>query len=143
MFIKQLSIFVENMQGRLAKLTKCLGENDIDLLAASIADTTEFGMLRIITNDCDKAINILHGQGYAVTVTNVLAVQVKDEPGGLASALELLDKNNISIEYLYSFVRHIGEGCVIIIRTDKAEKAAELLIDNGNKLFDQDELSII
>lgn len=103
--VKQLSVFLENSKGRLASMTRALGDAGIDLLALSIADTTSFGILRAIVDDTDKAMAVLKEAGYTVNTTEVLAVLVPDSPGGLAGVLGLLNDAHVNVEYLYSFVR--------------------------------------
>ena len=110
------------------------------MLAVTIADTTSFGILRAIVSDNDKAVEVLRAANYAVTITDVLAVSIDDHPGGLAKALELLRDADVSVEYLYSFVRHIGDDCAILFRVDNPEKAAELFAKNGIKLLTEKEI---
>ena len=134
MFIKQISVFIENRHGRLTEFTKLLGKNDIDLIALSIADTTNFGILRAIVSDNDKALKISN-------LTEVLAVAVPDVPGGLDGVLQLLSDNDIFIEYLYSFVRRVGNDAIIIFRVDQPERCAQLLKDNGIRILEQNEIA--
>ena len=124
MFIKQISVFIENRHGRLTEFTKLLGKNDIDLIALSIADTTNFGILRAIVSDNDKALKISRDAGFTANLTEVLAVAVPDVPGGLDGVLQLLSDNDIFIEYLYSFVRRVGNDAIIIFRVDQPERCA-------------------
>ncbi len=141
MYIKQISVFIENRHGRLTEFTNLLGENNIDLIALSIADTTNFGILRAIVSDNDKALSVIRAQGYTANLTEVLAVAVPDVPGGLSGVLALLRDNDISIEYLYSFVRRVGNDAIIIFRVDQPEKAGCVLKGNGIKLLEQDEIA--
>ena len=137
MFVKQISVFIENRRGRLAEFTKVLGEAGIDLIALSVADTTDFGILRAIVKDTDAAVEILKKAGYTVSITDVLAVAVKDRPGGLASVIGCLNDNGISIEYLYSLVRNFEGQAVVIFRVDKLVPTYELLKKEGVTLLDQ------
>ena len=105
MYVKQISVFIENAPGKLADFTRFLGEKGIDLVSLSIADTTDFGILRGIVTDYERAVRLIEEAGYTVCLTDVLAVQVPDRPGGLAEILTLLSESSIGIEYLYSFVR--------------------------------------
>lgn len=140
MFIKQISVFIENRHGRLEEFTTLLGENGIDLIALSIADTTNFGILRAIVADNEKALGLVRDHGYTANLTEVLAVAVPDSPGGLAGVLTMLRDGSISIEYLYSFVRRVGKDAIIIFRVDQPEKAAALLQEKGVRLLSQEEI---
>ena len=141
MFVKQISVFLENRQGRMEDFTRVLGENGIDLIAISIADTSDFGIVRTIVNDGEKAAGVLKANGYTVKVTDVLAVGIADEPGGLAKALAALGKGDVSIEYLYTLMRRVGDKAVIIFRVDKPETAAGLLNEAGVSLLSPEELA--
>ncbi len=140
MYVKQISVFIENTAGRLADFTKALAESDIDLVSLSIADTTNFGILRGIVADYDKACKALTQKGYTVKLTDVLAVCVPDRPGGLAEILAKLAQKNIALEYLYSFVRNSGKNALIIIRVDKPEEAVKALEEAGVKMLSQDDV---
>lgn len=131
MLVKQISIFLENKSGRLAEVTKVLGENDIDIRALSIADTTNFGVLRLIVNKPEEAERILKENLFTVNCTNVIAIGVPDKPGGLAIALEILDKESIGIEYMYAFVNKAGDDALVILRVEDPDKAIKALVDNG------------
>lgn len=141
MFIKQISVFIENRHGRLEEFTTLLGENGIDLIALSIADTTNFGILRAIVADNERALGLVRDHGYTANLTEVLAVAVPDSPGGLAGLLTMLRDGSISIEYLYSFVRRVGKDAIIIFRVDQPEKAAALLQEKGVRLLSQEEIA--
>lgn len=140
MFVKQVSIFLENTKGSLQKVTRLLRDNGIDLIALSIADTRDFGILRTIVSDTGKAVEILGAAGYAVKVTDVLAVAVPDTPGGLNDVLELLDGNDIAIEYLYSFVRTSGDHALIIFRVEDLQAASDVMVGAGIRLLTQDQV---
>lgn len=131
MFVKQISIFLENKSGRLSEVTKTLGENDIDISALSIADTTDFGILRLIVNDPEKAEKILKAEGFTVSATSVLAIGVQDKPGGLAKALDVLDREQIGIEYMYAFVSKSEDEALVILKVAEPEKAVDTLKANG------------
>ena len=100
--IRQLSVFIENKPGRLSKVLKLIGESGIDIKAMNIADTNDFGILRLILSDVDKAASLLKEKEYAVTITNVIAADVENTPGGLAGALSVLDTEGVSVEYMYA-----------------------------------------
>lgn len=140
MFVKQISVFIENRQGRLAEFSRLLAQNEIDLVAISVADTTNFGILRAVTGDYEKTAEILRGNGYTANLTDVLAVAVPDEPGGLAAVLQMLSDADISIEYLYSLVRRVGENAVIIFRVDAPGEAVKLFRTKGVKLLQQSDI---
>lgn len=131
MLIKQLSIFVENKPGRLSAITKLLGDNGIDIRALSIADTRDFGILRIIVTNPDKAIEVLRSANCTVSLTNVIAIGVNDQPGGLAAAMDVLYKNNISVEYMYAFVTPTEGTAYVILRVENNDKALEALKENN------------
>ena len=129
--VKQISVFIENKKGRLAELAGLLSENRIDMKALSIADTTNFGILRCIVSDPDLAIKVIRDAGFTANVTEVLAVQVPDVPGGLAAILDYLAKADISVEYLYSFVRTNGDSALILFRVEEPQKAKDLLLSKN------------
>ena len=140
MSIKQLSIFAENRPGRLNNITHLLAVNGINIRAMSVADTKDFGILRLIVNDADKAVAALKEGGCAVTVSKVLAIQIEDKPGGLAGAMQVLYDNNVSVEYMYSaFVSEKNSEAYLILRADSNE-AAEQALEGRYKLLTQDEL---
>ena len=141
MFIQQIYVFIENRHGSLTDFTQLLGENGVDLIALSIADTTNFGILRAIVSDNEKTLKVVRDKGYTANLTEVLAVAVPDVPGGLAGVLQLLRDNDISVEYLYSFVRRVGNDAIIIFRVDQPERAGNLLRDKGVRLLEQDEIA--
>jgi hypothetical protein len=141
--VKQISVFIENKKGRLFKLTQALGKENIDLIALSIADTTNFGILRCIVNDPDKAIKVLKDAGFTANTTEVLAVEVPDIPGGLAGVLEKLTQEDISVEYLYSFVRTKNDSALILFRVEEIQKAIDILNKNNiNILSEKDVYNI-
>ena len=115
MLIKQISIFLENKLGRLAKVTRILGENNIDICALSVADTTDFGILRLIVDRPDEAKQVLADNGFTVSINDVIAIEVEDKPGGLAKTLSVLDDKGISIEYMYAFVGNSNSNNALVI----------------------------
>ncbi|MBE5760616.1 MAG: ACT domain-containing protein [Clostridiales bacterium] len=140
MFVKQISVFIENRKGRLADFTKVLGDAGVDLVALSVADTTDFGILRAIVTDTEKGVKVLRDAGYTVNITDVLAVAVPDVPGGLAKVVGVLSEKNISIEYLYSFVRNVNGCAIIIFRVDQPVQTADMLRENGITILNQEEI---
>ena len=125
--LKQLSIFISNEAGRLADITGVLRDKGIDIKALSIADTTDFGILRVIVDQPEAAESCLKEAGFTVSITTVLAIGISDRPGGLCSALELLRDHDITVEYMYAFVGRLENLAYVIIRVDDIEKTAEIL----------------
>ena len=105
MLIKQMSVFVENTTGRLAELTRVLGNDGIDIKASCIADTVDFGILRCIVDDPEEATKVLKENGFTASITEVIAVELEDRPGGFADVLEILAKEQIGVDYIYSTIR--------------------------------------
>jgi hypothetical protein len=135
MLVKQISVFLENKSGRLAEVTKLLGEGDIDISALSIADTTDFGILRLIVNKPEEAEKVLKDNGFTVSSTNVIAIAVVDEPGGLASALKVLGTESIGIEYMYAFVGKATNEALVILRVEEPKRAVKVLSDNNIRVL--------
>lgn len=140
MYVQQISVFIENQPGKLAAFAELLGREGIDLVALSIADTTNFGILRCIVCDWERAAKIINDAGYTATVTEVLAVSVPDKPGGMATAIRALTDAGISIEYLYSFVRTAGDNALLIFRVEDLEQATEVLKAQGIALITQEQV---
>lgn len=128
MALKQLNIFVENKKGALVEITETLASNDINMRALSIADTEEFGILRLIVNDTDLASKVLSEKNYLIKTTEVVGVKIGDAPGKLSTALEVLDKEDINVEYLYAFMARTEKHAYVVLRVADnamAEKALE------------------
>ena len=140
MLIKQMSVFVENTTGRLAELTKILAAENIDLKAATIAETVDFGILRCIVDDPEKATAVLKAHGFTASITEVLAVEMSDHPGGFAAILEVLAKERIPVDYIYSTVRSKEETAAIVMKVEDPEKAIQQLQKNNVKLYTMEEL---
>ncbi len=138
--IKQISVFVENKKGRLAKITEVLGQGGVDLVALSIADTTNFGIMRCIVSDPEKAIAMLKNNGFTASTTDVIVAEVTDQPGGLAQVLRLLDQADISVEYLYSFVRTPNTNALILFRVEDIDTATKVLQNGGVKLLSEQDI---
>jgi len=134
MAVTQLAVFMENRKGRLQELTETLGAAGIDLVALNIADTGEFGILRAVTRDNERAARLLKDAGFTVQLKTVVAAEVADAAGGLAKMLGVLSAENIDIEYLYSFSR-TKQGAVILFRSDDDVRAADALRSKGFKLL--------
>ena len=140
MYVKQISVFLENSTGSLAELTRLLGEKGIDLIALSIAHTEHYGILRAIVSDTDKAVSELKNAGYTVKLTDVLAVSVPDKPGGLSVVLEALAEENIGVNYVYSFVRSSGSHALVIFRVTDLEAAERLFRAHNVTLLTQEQV---
>jgi hypothetical protein len=135
MKILQISVFLENHPGRLSTLCRILADAGINLSTLTLAETGEFGLLRLITPDPEKAQRVLAGAGYAVTTTEVVALQVPDRPGGLASVLHALEASGISVEYMYAFAMRAGGDAVMVFRFDDMDHAIAVLQAAGVNVF--------
>lgn len=131
MKVEQISIFLENKPGGLEDATRILKEADVNIRTLSLADTSDFGILRLIVNDVEKAVAALKAQGLRVSRTTVVAVEVPDRPGGLHSILAALSQQGVNVEYLYAFVERSGQDAVIIFRFDNPDAAIEVLQKSG------------
>ena len=140
MKVEQISIFLENKSGRLAEVAAVLAGAGINIRALSLADTTDFGILRLIVNDNEKAKKVLKENGFTVGKTEVLAVEVADRPGGLAGILNVMKDNGINVEYMYAFVQKSGGDAIIIFRFDELEKAIAALQKAGMKMLSGEEI---
>ena len=127
MRIKQLSLFIENKSGTLNEVCRVLKENDINICTLSLADTEQFGIMRLLIRDWENAKKVLEAAGFVANVTEVLALPVEDHPGGLAYLLEILDENNINIEYMYAFSYGKGDKAIMVFRFENPDKALEVL----------------
>ncbi len=136
MHVKQISVFLENKAGRLSEVTAILSEAKINIRALSVADTSDFGVLRLIVNDNQKALEALKNNGFSVGVTDVVAIEVADRPGGLHQILDLLHNAQINVEYMYAFVQQNGNHAVMIFRFDHIDEAVKLLEQNGLTVID-------
>ena len=138
---EQISIFLENKSGRLAEATSILAGAGVNIRALSLADTSDFGVLRLIVDDTQKAKEVLRAAGFTVGKTDVVAVEVEDKPGGLNHILEVLQSAGLNVEYMYAFVQQSGNNAVMIFRFDHIEEAVEVLqannvtVINGSKLY--------
>jgi len=140
MKVEQISVFIENKSGRLAEITRILGEAGINIRALSLADTSDFGILRLIVNDRERAKTLLKENNFTVSKTEVVAVEVPDRPGGLHQILKKLDSEAINVEYMYAFVERSGENAVIIFRFDETEKAIKTLLASGFTVLEGEKL---
>lgn len=131
MIIRQLSVFLENKPGRLSAAVDTLAKNGVDISALSLADTAEYGVLRLIVDQPDKAKNVLAETGVVVSITQVSAVAMEDVPGGASSVLHTLSSAGLNIEYMYAFVGKVSGKALTVIRTDNVEKTEEVLQSSG------------
>jgi hypothetical protein len=138
--VKQISVFLENKEGRLAEVTKTVADNGINIRAMSIADTTDFGILRLIVDDPQKAQKVLEGAQYTVKVKDVLAVGINDEPGALAKVLDILLKSDIAIEYMYAFLGKCKGMALVILKLSDNGKAVASLAQQGVSVIAGEEL---
>ncbi len=138
MIIKQLSIFLENKSGRLREVTRTLYEHNINMTALSIAETSDYGVLRVIVNNPELAEKVLKAEGFSVHITQVLCIIVPNEPGGLHRVIDILYQNNISVEYIYAFSHE--KSASVVIRVDQIEKTIDILQKNQIALIKANEI---
>jgi hypothetical protein len=136
MTVKQLSVFLENTTGRLADVTSLLGKAGVNLRAITIADTADFGILRLIVDDNDKALEVLKENGFTAKVTQVFAIEIEDKPGGLAEIMKILDQNALNIEYLYATLEKNKDNAVVIFRVENIEDATKVIQENNLKTLE-------
>jgi len=141
MRVEQISVFLENKAGRLAEVTSILAEAGVNIRALSVADTSDFGVLRLLVDDNKKAEENLKNRGFTIGKTNVVAAEVEDKPGGLHKILDILNRADLNVEYMYAFVQQAGTNAIMIFRFDNTDEALSVLeksgvtIIEGNKLF--------
>ena len=131
MEIKQISVFLENTTGRLSEVTKTLALANVNLRAISIADTADFGILRLIVDKTDEAVNTLNAAGFTTRLTSVAAVEIEDKPGSLAKLMEIFQKSQVNIEYLYASLENKAGKAVVIFKLEDHEKGTRIVRDNG------------
>ena len=140
MKVEQISIFLENKPGGLEEVTRILKDSGINIRTLSLADTTDFGILRLIVDQYDKAREVLKAQGFTVGKTEVVAVEVPDRPGGLGLVLQILAQAGVNVEYMYAFVQHSGKNAVIIFRFDNLDEAINILQKEGIHIYKGEEV---
>jgi len=138
--VEQISVFLENKSGRLSEVTAILSEANVNIRALALADTSDFGVLRLIVDQTEKARQTLKNNGFTVGKTNVVAVEVPDRPGGLHDILMMLHEANLNVEYMYAFVRSSGNNAVMIFRIEKDQDAISLLESKGVSVIDGEHL---
>jgi len=141
--IKQISLFVENRPGRMAKVSKTLSDAGVNIRALTVAEAGDFGVIRMVVDDPEKGYKVLHDGGFTVSETEVLAVEMKDIPGGLYEIVNALGENEVNVDYAYAFVTAKAERALLIIRVDNIEKAKKVLTGAGIKLATKDEIQKI
>lgn len=140
MAIKQLTVFVENRRGCLAEITDLLAKNGIDMRALSIADTKDFGILRLIVSDTQKALHVLRENCVLVQTTDVIGVKLSDRTGELSSALAVLDRAGINVEYLYAFLTRVAQNAYVVLRVEDNGAAADVLTKAGFAMVGEDDI---
>ena len=141
MAIKQLTVFVENKQGAMVSITEILSKNNINIRALSIAETQDFGILRLIVNDEEAAKTILADAGYLIKITDVVGVKIGDAPGKLCEALKVLDESNINLEYLYAFMARTEKHAYVVLRVEDNAAAENVLVNAGFHLITDADIS--
>ena len=140
MYVEQVSVLLENKTGRLADVTRVLGDNHIDIKGVCVADTVDFGILRLIVSDPEKAKESLSSSGFTASVTHVIAVRLDDVPGGLHEVLDTLRLAGIGVDYIYSINKIGGGHAGLIFKVSDPDAATKVLQQNGIKLYEQDDL---
>lgn len=140
MQIRQISIFMPNRPGQLSQICRALSQSDINIATLSLADTSDFGIVRLIVDDHERAKEVLEKNGHAVTVSEVVAVCVPDRPGGMASVLQCLDKAGVDINYSYAFSFHKGEKAVLVFRFGDNSAAERVLAEDGYATLNEEQI---
>ncbi|HPD29321.1 MAG TPA: amino acid-binding protein [Phycisphaerae bacterium] len=138
MYAKQVCVFLENKKGRIAEVTGLLAGEGINIRALSLADTPDFGVLRLIVDDRVRCVRVLKLNGFVVQETEVIAIEIDDRPGGLHRIVELLDREGINIEYIYAFMKKKAEQALVVFKIDDAARAAETLRRSGIAILSED-----
>lgn len=141
MYTKQVSIFLENKKGRLADVTKVLSDEGVNIRALSLAETTDYGVLRLIVSDLERCMSALRAHGLAAQATDVIAVEVPDRPGGLHGVVQTLDREGLNIEYMYAFVEKKTDNAIVVFRIDQPQRAAAILEKNKISVLSSDVIS--
>lgn len=141
MSIRQISVFVENKKGSLVEITETLARENIDLRAMSIADTQDFGILRLIVSDTDRAVETLRKENCIISINEVVGVRMQNKPGALATVVKVLNDNDINMEYMYAFNGSTPHHSYLVLRVDDNERVAELLLEKGIKCITEAQAS--
>jgi hypothetical protein len=137
MKVRQVSVFLENRSGRLAKISTALGNAGINIRAMSLADTSDFGILRLVVTDAEKAVEILKDHGFTVRMTYVVAAVIPDIPGALGNLLSIMERAGLNVEYMYAFIQKSLEEAILIFRFDDLDKALDTLLENDITVLDE------
>ncbi len=140
MKITQISVFLENKSGRLYDAARVLGEAGINIRALTIAENEEFGVLRIVVDNPEKALDVLKKDGLVASITDIVAVEVSDRPGGLAEVLKIFNDNGINVEYMYAFAEKSGENAFVVFRFEDSDKAIKVLKENKIRVLGKKEV---
>ncbi len=140
MKLTQISIFLENKKGRLFDVCTLLGKKDVNIRALTVAESPDYGILRIIVDKPDIAIEVLKKNGFTANQTDIIAVEIEDKPGGLVNILKVINENNLNIEYLYGFIEKLSNKALIVFRFDDIDRAISVLLKNNIKIVKRDEI---
>lgn len=141
--VKQVSVFLENAKGRLFEVSNTLAKNGININGISLADTTDFGILRLIVNDPYETVKVLKEHSFVVELTEVIAMRIADKPGAMAQAFQLLNDAEVSVEYLYAVNKEKGVNAILVLRTEEHENACKVLSGGGIELLTEEEFYAI
>jgi hypothetical protein len=140
MKINQISVFLENRKGRLHDVCALLGKGNVNIRALNVAESDDFGVLRMVVDKPQEALNLLKGSGFTANFSEIIAVEVDDQPGGLAHVLEILSENNVNIEYMYGFVEKASDKALLVFRFENPDKAIEILSKHKIKIIKKDQI---
>ncbi|MGA2093027.1 MAG: ACT domain-containing protein [Sedimentisphaerales bacterium] len=140
MKLTQISVFLENRKGRLYEVCDTLGKNNINIRALTIAETESFGVLRIVVDKSDLAVATLKKNGFVANLTDVVAIEVGDKPGGLAAILKIFADNDVNVEYMYGFVEKFSDNALLVFRFEDVEKAQKILLEKSVKIVTRKEI---
>ena len=141
MKLTQISVFLENRKGRLYDVCNTLGNNNINIRALTIAETESFGVLRIVVDKSDQAVSVLKQNGFVANLTDVIAIEVGDKPGGLAAILKFFaDNDDVNVEYMYGFVEKFSDNALLVFRFEDVEKAQQILLEKNVKIVTRKEI---
>ena len=141
MKITQMSVFIENTKGRLYELCSILGKNNINIKALTLAESPEFGIVRLVVDKAGDAVKIVKDNGFIASIADIVAVEVSDDPGGLAAALKVLAQNDINIEYMYGFVEKASDKALMVFKFEDIDKAIDVLCKNGISVMSKDKIA--